>query len=40
MKIVKVDGKGRVIIPKEIREKVGVKEGSYVKIAADRGHYH
>ena len=32
MEIVKVDEKGRIIIPKTIRKKVGVKEGSYVKI--------
>lgn len=35
MEAVKVDGKGRIIIPKNIREKAGVKEGSYVKIKAD-----
>ncbi len=35
METVKVDGKGRIIIPKNIREKAGVKEGSYVKIKAD-----
>ncbi|MEM2137212.1 MAG: AbrB/MazE/SpoVT family DNA-binding domain-containing protein [Candidatus Methanomethylicia archaeon] len=32
MEIVKVDEKGRIIIPKTIRKEVGVKEGSYVKI--------
>ncbi|MEM1551222.1 MAG: AbrB/MazE/SpoVT family DNA-binding domain-containing protein [Candidatus Bathyarchaeia archaeon] len=32
---VKVDGKGRIIIPKSMREKTGVKEGSYVRIRAD-----
>ncbi|MEM2405251.1 MAG: AbrB/MazE/SpoVT family DNA-binding domain-containing protein [Candidatus Methanomethylicia archaeon] len=32
MEIVKVDEKGRIIIPKTMREKIGVKEGSYVKI--------
>ncbi|MEM0085013.1 MAG: AbrB/MazE/SpoVT family DNA-binding domain-containing protein [Candidatus Methanomethylicia archaeon] len=32
MEIVKVDEKGRIIIPKTMREKVGVKEGGYVKI--------
>ncbi|MEM2939899.1 MAG: AbrB/MazE/SpoVT family DNA-binding domain-containing protein [Candidatus Bathyarchaeia archaeon] len=35
METVKVDGKGRIIIPKNIREKAGVKVGSYVKIKAD-----
>ncbi len=35
MKNVKVDEKGRVILPKNMREKAGVKEGSYVKIKAD-----
>lgn len=35
METVKVDGKGRVLIPKSLREKVGVKEGRYVKIRAD-----
>ncbi|MEM3019177.1 MAG: AbrB/MazE/SpoVT family DNA-binding domain-containing protein [Candidatus Bathyarchaeia archaeon] len=37
MKTVKVDEKGRVIIPKRIREKAKLKEGSYVKIKADEG---
>ncbi|MBS7659873.1 MAG: AbrB/MazE/SpoVT family DNA-binding domain-containing protein [Candidatus Bathyarchaeia archaeon] len=32
MEIVKVDEKGRIIIPKSIREKSGVSEGSYVRI--------
>jgi len=35
METVKVDEKGRVIIPKKIRRRAGVKEGSYVKIEAD-----
>lgn len=35
MEIVKVDGKGRVAIPKALREKTEVKEGSYVRIRAD-----
>lgn len=35
METVKVDEKGRVLIPKSLREKVGVKEGGYVKIRAD-----
>ena len=29
---VKVDGKGRIIIPKEIRETVNIREGSYLAI--------
>ena len=32
MPIVRVDGKGRVVIPKDIREKVELREGSYVRI--------
>ncbi|MGC9095494.1 MAG: AbrB/MazE/SpoVT family DNA-binding domain-containing protein [Candidatus Bathyarchaeia archaeon] len=35
METAKVDEKGRVIIPKSMREKAKVKEGSYVKIRAD-----
>ncbi|MBS7612390.1 AbrB/MazE/SpoVT family DNA-binding domain-containing protein [Candidatus Bathyarchaeota archaeon] len=35
METVRVDGKGRIIIPKNMREKAGVKEGSYVKIRVD-----
>ncbi|MEM3403449.1 MAG: AbrB/MazE/SpoVT family DNA-binding domain-containing protein [Nitrososphaeria archaeon] len=35
METVKVDEKGRVIIPKSLREKAKVKKGSYVKIKAD-----
>ncbi|MEM2972434.1 MAG: AbrB/MazE/SpoVT family DNA-binding domain-containing protein [Candidatus Bathyarchaeia archaeon] len=35
VEIVKVDEKGRVLIPKSIREKAKVKEGSYVKINAN-----
>ncbi|MBO3800684.1 MAG: AbrB/MazE/SpoVT family DNA-binding domain-containing protein [Candidatus Brockarchaeota archaeon] len=34
--IVKVDEKGRILIPKKLRQKTGVKEGSYVTIRADR----
>ena len=33
--IVKVDEKGRVVIPKSIREKVKLKEGSYVNVKAE-----
>ncbi|MEM2153236.1 MAG: AbrB/MazE/SpoVT family DNA-binding domain-containing protein [Candidatus Bathyarchaeia archaeon] len=35
METVKVDEKGRIIIPKSIREKAGLKEGSHVKIKVD-----
>ncbi|MEM1538165.1 MAG: AbrB/MazE/SpoVT family DNA-binding domain-containing protein [Candidatus Nezhaarchaeales archaeon] len=34
MEIMKVDEKGRVMIPKKLREQAKVKEGSYVKIKA------
>jgi len=33
--IVKVDEKGRVVIPKSIREKVELKEGSYVSVKVE-----
>jgi len=33
--IVKVDGKGRVLIPKALRTKAEIEEGSYVKVEAD-----
>jgi AbrB family looped-hinge helix DNA binding protein len=33
--IVKVDGKGRVLIPKTLRTKAEIEEGSYVKVEAD-----
>lgn len=32
--VVKVDEKGRVVIPKSIREKTELKEGSYVYVTA------
>ncbi len=32
MNIGKVDRKGRIVIPKALREKVGVKKGGYVRI--------
>ena len=35
MEIVKIDGKGRVLIPKSLREKANMKEGSYVKVRAE-----
>jgi len=34
MKIVRVDEKGRIVIPKSIRRKAGVKEGGYVSVEA------
>ena len=33
--IVNVDEKGRMVIPKEIREKIGVTQGGRIKITAD-----
>lgn len=33
--IVKVDEKGRVVIPKSLRERTKLKEGSYVKVTAE-----
>jgi AbrB family looped-hinge helix DNA binding protein len=35
MEIVKVDEKGRLVIPKRLREKAKVKEGGYVRMRAD-----
>ncbi len=35
MTIVKVDGKGRIVIPKSVREKSGLREGCYARIKAD-----
>lgn len=35
MEIAKVDEKGRVVIPKSLRDKAEVKEGSYVKVKAN-----
>jgi len=35
METVKVDGKGRVVIPKSLREKAKIREGGYVKIRAE-----
>lgn len=35
LETVKIDEKGRIIIPKKIREKAGVRKGSQVKIKAD-----
>ena len=33
--IVRVDNKGRLLIPKTLREKTEISEGSYVKIESD-----
>ena len=33
--IVKVDRKGRVLIPKTLRAKAAIEEGGYVKVEAD-----
>ncbi len=33
--IVRVDEKGRVVIPKNIREKVKLKEGNYVNVKVE-----
>ncbi|MEM0482294.1 MAG: AbrB/MazE/SpoVT family DNA-binding domain-containing protein [Nitrososphaerota archaeon] len=35
MAIVKVDGKGRIVIPKSVREKSGLKEGGHARIRTD-----
>ena len=32
MEVVKIDKKGRLLIPKKIRETTGVEEGKFVKI--------
>jgi len=32
--VVKVDEKGRIVIPRTLREKTEMKEGSYVKVTA------
>jgi len=36
MEIVKVDEKGRIVIPKSLREKTEMKEGSYVAVRAEK----
>ena len=35
MEVARVDEKGRVVIPKGLREKVKIKKGSYVRIRID-----
>lgn len=37
MEIARVDGRGRVVIPKRIRERVGIREGSRVRVGVDGG---
>ena len=37
MAIVRVDPKGRLVIPKRVREKVGLKEGGFAKVEARDG---
>lgn len=34
MEVVRVDEKGRVVIPKSLRERARVREGGYVKMTA------
>jgi len=34
--IVNVDEKGRMVIPKEIREKIGVTQGGRIRITAEK----
>lgn len=36
MKTVKVDEKGRILIPKELREKAGIKESAQVELEEGR----
>ena len=35
--VVRVDRKGRVVIPKDLREKVGIREGSLVQVRVEGG---
>lgn len=35
--LVKVDGKGRVLIPRELREQLGLRKGTQLKVRAERG---
>lgn len=35
MAIAKVDAKGRVVIPRDIRESVGMREGGHVMVKVD-----
>ena len=34
--IVRVDRKGRLVIPKKLREKLGIAEGGYVELSAEK----
>jgi AbrB family looped-hinge helix DNA binding protein len=35
LETVKVDGKGRIVIPKDLREKAEIRKGGYVKVRAE-----
>jgi AbrB family looped-hinge helix DNA binding protein len=35
LEAVRVDGKGRVVIPKPLREGAGIREGGFVKLRAE-----
>jgi AbrB family looped-hinge helix DNA binding protein len=35
--VVKIDSKGRLVIPKRVREEVGLKEGGFAKVEARDG---
>ena len=35
METVKVDGKGRIVIPKDLREKADIMEGGYVRVRVE-----
>ena len=35
MSVVRVDDKGRVLIPKAVRERVGLRKGGYVRVRVD-----
>lgn len=37
VEIVRVDGRGRILIPKKIRERINVREGSYVSVEVEGG---
>jgi len=35
MEVVKVDERGRMVIPKDIRERIGVEGGGYVRVESE-----
>ena len=37
MKVVKVTSKGRVTIPSEVRDALGIEEGTYLEVSEDGG---